>query len=105
MKRVLVIIAFFAEMTRANAQYSLVKSADGVLVVSEVPGRKFSIDVPGSEIVPYGLKQADHPYLTADGRLLQIMSVPLAEFLADAKASGDAVLRRQMEYETNYTRV
>jgi hypothetical protein len=105
MKRVLVIIAFLADITCADAQYSLIKSADGVLVVSEVPGRKFSVDVPGLEIVPYGLKQADHPYLTADSRLLQIMSVPLAEFRADAKASDDVILRRQMEYETNYTRV
>jgi hypothetical protein len=104
-KRILLVTAFFAAVASAHAQYSLIKSADGVLVVSNVPGRKFSVDVPGSEIVPYGLKQADHPYLTADGRLLQIMSVPLAEFHADPKASDDVILRQQMEYETNYTRV
>lgn len=99
------VIAFFAGMSCACAQYTLIKSADGVLVVSQVPGRKYSVDVPGSEIVPYGLKQADHPFLTADNRLLQIMSVPLAEFHTDPKASDDAILRQQMHYETNYTRV
>ncbi len=76
-----------------------------MLVVSNVPGRKFSVDVPGSQIVPYGLKQADHPFLTADNRILQIISVPLAEFRADPKASDEIVLRKQMEYETNFIRV
>ena len=67
--------------------------------------RKYSVDVPGSKIVPYGLKQAAHPFLAADNRLLQIMSVPLAEFHADPKASDEAILRQQMKYETNYTGV
>ncbi len=102
---VLSVIVFFAGMACAHAQYTLIKSADGVLVVSQVPGRKYSVDVPGSKIVPYGLKQAAHPFLTADNRLLQIMSVPLAEFHADPKASDEVILRQQMEYETNYTGV
>ncbi len=71
MKRVLLVIAFFAAVVSAHGQYTLIKSADGVLVVSQVPGWKYTVDVPGSEIVPYGLKQADHPFLTADKRLLQ----------------------------------
>ena len=105
MKSVFLLVALFITVASAPAQYSLIKSEDGVLVVSEVPGRKFSLDIPGSQIVPYGLKQAEHPYLTADGRLLQIMSVPLAEFRADPKAPDDVILRKQMEYETNFTRV
>jgi len=105
MKRLLFIITLFSGVACAHAQYTLIKSADGVLVVSNVPGRKFSVDVPGWKIVPYGLKQADHPFLTADNRLLQIMSVPLAEFHADPKASDDVILRQQMQYETNYTGV
>jgi len=105
MKRIVVVIAFFARIACAHGQYTLIKSADGVLVVSEVPGRTFSVDVPGLQIVPYGLKQANHPFLTADNRLLQIMSAPLGEFHADPNASDNVVLRKQMEYETNYTRV
>jgi hypothetical protein len=102
MKRIFFFVAFFAGVACKQAQYTLIKSADGVLVVSNVPGRKFSVDVPGSNIVPYGLKQADHPFLTADNRLLQIMSVPLAQFRADPKASDEIILRKQMEYETNF---
>jgi hypothetical protein len=91
--RVLSVIAFFARMASARAQCTLIESADGVLVVSQVPGRKYSVDVPGSKIVPYGLKQAAHPFLSADNRLLQIMSVPLAEFHADPKGSDEVILR------------
>ena len=40
MKRILVLITFLAAVSSAYAQYSLIKSADGVLVVSDVPGRK-----------------------------------------------------------------
>ena len=80
MKRILFLVAFFAGVACTNAQYTLIKIADGVLVVSNLPERKFSVDVPGSTIVPYGLKQANHPFLTADNRILQIMSVPIAEF-------------------------
>jgi hypothetical protein len=105
MKPLVPLIALFVTVASVRAQYSLIKSEDGVLVVSDVPGRKFSVDVPGSEIVPYGLKQADHPFLTVDKRFLQIMSVPLAEFHADAKTGDEAILRNQMEYETNFTRV
>jgi hypothetical protein len=105
MNRILVLIAFLAAAPWAQAQYKLIKSADGVLVVSDVPGRKYSVDVPGSEIVPYGLKQVDHPYLTADNRFLQIMSVPLAEFHADPSASDESILRQQMQYEIGYTHV
>ena len=33
------------------------------------------------------------------------MSVPLAEFHADLRASDEVILTQQMRYETNYTRV
>ena len=105
MRLIFFFVAFFAGVACTDAQYTLIKSADGVLVVSNVPGRKFSVDVPGSKILPYGLKQANHPFLTADNRVLQIMSVPLAEFRADPKASDEIILRKQMEYETNFIRV
>ena len=52
MKRILFVIAFSAGVACAHAQYTLIKSVDGVLVVSNVPGRRFSVDVPGSEILP-----------------------------------------------------
>ena len=100
--RTLVAFILLLSATPIFAQYEMRKSSDGVLVISKVPGRTYSVNVPGKTIVPYGEKQADHPYLTADGTFLQILSVPLAEFKADARASDEAILKQQMQYEAGY---
>ena len=103
--RTLIAFLFFASTTSLLAQYEMRKSSDGVLVISKVPSRTYSLDVPGKTIVPYGEKQGDHPYLTADGTFLQILSVPLAEFKANANAGDEAILRQQMQYKANYYKV
>src|SRR5947209_2280468 len=100
--RTLVAFVLLLSATPIFAQYEIRKSSDGVLVISKVAGRTYSVDVPGNTIVPYGEKQADHPYLTADGTFLQILSVPVAEFNADATASDEAILNQQMQYEAGY---
>jgi hypothetical protein len=103
--RALIAFLLLAYATPIFAQYEMRKSSDGVLVVSKVSDRTYTLNVPGKTIVPYGEKQADHPYLTADGTFIQILSVPLAEFKADASAGDEAVLRKQMQYEANYYKV
>ena len=97
------IIAFLllASATPMLAQYEMRKTSDGVLIVSNVVGRKYTFDVPGKTIVPYGKNEADHPYLSTDGTFLQILSVPFTQFDADASAGDEAVLRQQMKYEAN----
>lgn len=54
------------------AQYEIRKDANGFFVVSKVPGRTFSVNVPGKQLTPYGAKTDSHPYLVIDGD-----SVPL----------------------------
>jgi hypothetical protein len=103
--RILVAFLVFLSTAPLFAQYEMRKSSDGVLVISKVSGRTYSVDVPGKTIVPYGEKQADHPYLTTDGTFLQILSVPLTEFKADASASDEAILKQQMQYEAGYWHV
>ena len=103
--RALIAFLLLVSATPIFAQYEMRKSSDGVLVVSKVSGRTYTLDVPGKTIVPYGEKQADHPYLTADGTFLQILSVPLAEFKCDVSAGDEAVLRQQMQYEASYYKV
>jgi hypothetical protein len=100
--RALIAFLFLAPTTTLFARYEMRKSSDGVLVISKVPSRTYSLDVPGKTIVPYGEKQADHPYLTADRTFLQILSVPLAEFKADERASDEKILKQQMQYEAGY---
>lgn len=98
----LVVLLLIALVSRASAQYEVRKSANGYDVVSKVPGRAFTVNVPGKDLTPYGADSADHPYLMVDGRFLQVLSVPLAEFHGTASASDEAVLRQQMHYESDY---
>ena len=88
--------------THAFAQYEVRKSADGFSVISKVRGRTYTVDVPGKDIKTYGADSANHPYLMVDGRFLQVLSVPLAEFHASASASDEAALKQQMQYEATY---
>jgi hypothetical protein len=97
-----IILLFLAIAPPALAQYEVRKSADGFAVISKVRGRTFTVDVPGKEIKTYGADSADHPYLMVDGRFLQVMSVPLAEFHANASANDETVLKQQMQYEATY---
>ena len=102
------IIAFLLFLTFASsvsAQYELRKSATGFSLESQVKGRRYIVEIPGKTVVPYGVEQANHPYLMVDGIFLQMLSVPLAEFKADAAASDEAVLRRQMQYEAAFQKV
>jgi hypothetical protein len=86
-------------------QYEIIKSDEGYLVVSKVPGRKFTLDVPGKHLTPYGSEHESHPYLNIDGVFLQVLSVSLEEIKADPKWSDEAILKKQMKYEADYYKV
>jgi hypothetical protein len=103
--RALIALILLASTTPLLAQYEIRKSADGFLVVSNVPGRRFTLDVPGKHVTPYGAKTQSHPFLTVDGVFLQVLSVPLAEFKVDIRAGDETVLQKQMRYEANYWKV
>jgi hypothetical protein len=105
MTRIIPAVLFVIFASPLFAQYEIRKSADGFLVVSKVPGRTFSVNVPGKQLTPYGAKTESHPYLVIDGVFLQVLSVPLAEFKGDAKASDERVLKQQMQYEANHYKV
>jgi hypothetical protein len=105
MRRLILALIFLVFSAPLFAQYEIRKSADGFFVVSKVPGRTFSVNVPGKQLTPYGAKTESHPYLVVDGVFLQVLSVPLAEFKGDAKASDERVLKQQMQYEANHYKV
>jgi len=105
MARIILALLFLIFASPLFAQYEILKSANGFLVVSKVPGRTFTLNVPGNKLTPYGAKTESHPYLVVDGVFLQVLSVPLAEFKANAKASDETVLRQQVQYEASYYKV
>lgn len=87
------------------AQYQLRKTVDGFSLESQLKGRRYIVNIPGKTVVPYGVEQASHPHLMVDGVYVQMFSVPLAEFKADAAASDEVVLRKQMQYEVAFHKV
>ena len=105
MRHIAASLVFFALSSPLLAQYDLRKTPDGFALVSQVKGRKYIVDIPGKAVVPYGVHEASHPHLMVDGVYLQMLSVPLAEFKADAAASDEAVLRQQMQYEAKFQKV
>ncbi len=105
MARIILALSFLVFASPLFAQYEIRKSTNSFLIVSKVPGRTFTLNVPGKKLTPYGAKTESHPYLVVDGAFLQVLSVPLAEFKANPKASDDTVLRQQMQYEASYYKV
>ena len=110
-KRLFFLLLVALSATSARGQYAAFKSADGVLLISQRPGRYFSIDLPGAKIIPVGQKEATHPsFIICDrpndrvqeGRFVQVMPVPLAEFKGQPQESDETLLRRQAQYETTY---
>src|SRR5438105_8777954 len=112
MKLVLALISFvLCGAAPTFAQYTAFKSADGVLLISNRPGQYFSVDLPAAKIIPVGASQAPHPYFLIydratmkreEGRLVQVMPVPLAEFKGTASANDETLLRQQADYEIQY---
>jgi len=107
------LIAFLCAATSARAQYAAFKSADGILLISQHRNRYFSVDLPGAKIIPVGQQEMSHPaFIICDlpnddpkqGRFVQVMPVPLAEFKGQPSESDEALLRKQAGYEINYWR-
>lgn len=104
-------LALLCAVASAPAQYAAFKSADGILLISQHPDRYFSVDLPGAKIIPLGQKDLSHPaFIICDrpndqakqGRFVQVMPVPLAEFKGRPSEGDEALLRKQAGYEINY---
>jgi hypothetical protein len=105
------LILIGAGAVSAHAQYAAFKSADGILLISQRAGQYFSLDLPASKIVPVGQKEMSHPSFIIcdspndqpkDGRFVQVMPVPLAEFKGRANENDETLLRKQANYEITY---
>jgi hypothetical protein len=105
------LVLLFAGLIPARAQYAAFKSADGILLISQRPSQYFSIDLPGSKIMPVGQKSMSHPsFIICDspddqprnGRFVQVMPVPLSEFKGRPNESDQTLLSRQADYEIGY---
>ena len=80
----------------------LIKTADGVLVVSNEPGSFYTLEIKGKSIKPI----PDRPFwFTVDGKFLQVVNAEKAQFLKDAadkRLDDKAILSAHRKWESDY---
>jgi len=86
-----------------RAQYEVLKSREGVVLLSKKPGQAFSVEIAASrQLAPVGMDSAPHPYFMVDGRFLQVMTVPFREFKGDPTTGEEEILQRHRRYEAGF---
>jgi len=95
-------VAFFALSASAQVEGSgVIKTRDGVLLVSNEPGNFYTMEIKGSEIKPI----QDHFFwFTVDGKFLQIVNAEKSQFLSESEKNLDekGVLSAHMKWESDY---
>jgi hypothetical protein len=90
----------------ANAQEegpAAIKTRDGYLFVWNRPGLHFSISIIGQDVKP--LADSDHIFFNVDGKVLQIQSLPISDFLPDKDRKGlddKAILNAHRDWESQF---
>jgi len=97
--------AVMATAGRAQQQEerAAVKTTDGLLFIWNRPDMSFSISIKGNEVKP--LDAGGNVFLTVDGKVLQIQSLPISNFAPDArkdKLSDDAILAAHRDWEAGF---
>lgn len=80
-----------------------IKTSDGYLFVWNRPDLHFTISIKGTDIQPN--YDNENVLFTVDGKLLQIQSLPVRNFLSDADRKGlddKAILAAHREWEAKY---
>lgn len=101
--KVLLISAFLLMLFSALQifpQSSAIKTDKGFLFVSNGDKKSFTIEINGNEIKPL---QSETPMFMVDGKLLQILTVPITNFTDKAKGKSDEeLLEMHKIWESNY---
>lgn len=83
--------------------WTALKTADGLLFIWNQPGLSFTISIKGNEIRP--LDAGQNIFFEVDGLLLQIQSLPITNFAADARKnhlSDEAILNAHRDWEVGF---
>jgi hypothetical protein len=104
----------FIGLTAANAPaqepaaqqrdgWSALKTGDGVLFIWNRTGLSFTISIKGNEVRP--MDAGENIFFMVDGLVLQIQSLPITDFAADArknKLSDEAILGAHRDWEVGF---
>jgi hypothetical protein len=99
----LVLFLFSTAAAQTSEEPSgLIKTADGILVVSNEPGNLYTMEIRGKTIAPV----PDHAlWFTVDGNFFQIVTATKAQFLngqSDKGMSEKALLTAHQKWESDY---
>jgi len=74
-----------------------------LVCTSQFPFLHFSISIKGSDIKP--LNDSEHVFFNVDGKVLQIQSLPVSNFLSDQERKGlddKAILAAHRDWESKF---
>ena len=84
------------------AQSTVYTAADGVVLLSNKPGCYYTLDIAGRSVQPSGADSSPNPLFSADGKFLQVITVPGDEFRAKPKMADEEFLRSHLSYEAGH---
>jgi hypothetical protein len=83
--------------------WSALKTGDGLMFIWNRPGLSFTISIKGNEVRP--MDAGENIFFVVDGLVLQIQSLPITNFAADArknKLSDEAILSDHRDWEAGF---
>lgn len=75
-----------------------IKTANGYLFVQNRAGKSFTVEITGKDVKPV---ESQNSTFEVDGRIVQLVTVPFAQFTDKKLAEGDALAEHQ-KWEINY---
>src|SRR5258705_7683658 len=85
-----------------SSDINAIKTANGFVLVWNQPGNYFTLDIVGKDVKPVTGKDV---FFNVDGKVLQVQSLAISEFLGDAKidhTNGPAVRAAHRDWEFQY---
>jgi len=106
-----IILAFFALLLFSSIGFSQtdkdllgvlsIKTGKGFLFINNNDDKSFSIEISGSDVKPQ--EDLNVPAFSVDGKIVQILSVPLTNFAPEnKKLSDEELLEAHKLWESNY---
>ena len=100
LRNLLLIAVLMCSALALFAQHASIKTADGYLHVFNGSPKSFTLEISGKTVQTH--KVAGNPAFTIDGRLVQVLVVPRANFDPDRKAKNEEILAAHQRWEFEY---
>jgi hypothetical protein len=94
---------FHSSSQKPEDRWTALYSGDGILFIWNRPGLSFTLSLKGKEVRPQDA--GENIFFVIDGMVLQIQSLPIANFAVDArknKLSDDAILNAHRDWESGF---